>query len=186
MVLTVGRWRSLDDQGCAAERGRSSQSRQNRVVNLESFTLAQCEEYMRGRGSTMSRRELAEGYMVFGGSPNYWNLLDTSLSLSQNIDRPCFTAAGELAGEFKRLYASVFRSSEKHLKVVLALYDSREGLTREEISWKPTFPRQGSLPGCLRIWRKADSFANMRLWGRRKEALCISLWTTSRSSTFSS
>ena len=39
-------------------------NRANRVLNLEPFTLAQCEEYMRGRGSAMSRRELTEGYIT--------------------------------------------------------------------------------------------------------------------------
>ena len=45
-----------------------------------------------------------------------------------------FNTAVNSSNEFKRLYASVFRSSEKHLKVVLALYDSKEGLTREQFN----------------------------------------------------
>ena len=120
-------------------------NRANRVLCLEPFTLRQCEEYMRERGSTMSRREIVEGYMVFGGSPYYWSLLDKSRSMAQNIDRLCFTAAGELAGEFRRLYASVFRRPEKHLKVITALYDRKEGLTREEISRKSGIQATGKL-----------------------------------------
>ena len=143
-------------------------NRANRVLNLEPFTLAQCEEYMRGRGSTMSRRELAEGYMVFGGSPYYWSLLDTSLSLSQNIDRLCFTASGELAGEFKRLYASVFRSSEKHLKVVLALYDRKEGLTREEISGKTDIPATGKLTRVLEELEESGFLRQYAPMGKKK------------------
>ena len=143
-------------------------NRANRVLNLEPFTLAQCEEYMRGRGSAMSRRELAEGYMVFGGSPYYWSLLDTSLSLSQNIDRLCFTASGELAGEFKRLYASVFRSSEKHLKVVSALYDRKEGLTREEISRKTAIPATGKLTRILEELEESGFLRQYAPMGKKK------------------
>ena len=120
-------------------------NRANRVLCLEPFTLRQCEEYMKERGCAMSRYEIAEGYMVFGGSPYYWSLLDRSLSMAQNIDRLCFTASGELAGEFRRLYASVFRRPEKHLKVITALYDRREGLTREEISEKTGIQATGKL-----------------------------------------
>lgn len=120
-------------------------NRANRVLCLEPFTLRQCEEYMRDRGFALSRYEIAEGYMVFGGSPYYWSLLDKSLSMAQNIDRLCFTAAGELAGEFRRLYASVFRRPEKHLRVITALYDRREGLTRDEISKRTKIQATGKL-----------------------------------------
>ena len=81
----------------------------------------------------MGRREIAEGYMVFGGAPYYWSLLERSLSLAQNIDRLCFTQGGELTVEFNRLYASVFKRAEKHIKVVEALGLRKSGLTRDEI-----------------------------------------------------
>ena len=91
-------------------------NRANRVIYLKPFTLGECEAYVRECGLSMGRRELAEGYMVFGGAPYYWSLLERSLSLAQNIDRLCFTQGGELTVEFKRLYASVFKRAEKHIK----------------------------------------------------------------------
>ena len=124
-------------------------NRASRVLCLEPFTLRQCEEYMRDRGCSMSRYEIVEGYMVFGGSPYYWSLLDKSQSLAQNIDKLCFTAAGELAGEFRRLYASAFRRPERHLKVIMALYDRKEGLDREEISRKAGIQATGKLTTIL-------------------------------------
>ena len=124
-------------------------NRASRVLCLEPFTLRQCEEYMRDRGCSMSRHEIVEGYMVFGGSPYYWSLLDKSLSLAQNIDKLCFTAAGELSGEFRRLYSSVFRRPERHLRVIMALYDRKEGLDREEISRKTGIQATGKLTTIL-------------------------------------
>ncbi len=108
-------------------------NRANRVIYLKPFTLGECEAYVRERGLSMGRRELAEGYMVFGGAPYYWSLLERSLSLAQNIDRLCFTQGGELTVEFKRLYASVFKRSEKHVKIVEVLGSRKSGMTREEI-----------------------------------------------------
>ena len=108
-------------------------NRANRVIYLKPFTLAECEAYVRERGLSMGRRELTEGYMVFGGAPYYWSLLDRSLSLAQNIDRLCFTQGGELTVEFKRLYASVFKRADKHVKVVEALASRKCGMSRDEI-----------------------------------------------------
>ena len=108
-------------------------NRANRVIYLKPFTLAECEAYVRERSLSMGRRELTEGYMVFGGAPYYWSLLDRSLSLAQNIDRLCFTQGGELTVEFKRLYASVFKRADKHVKVVEALASRKCGMSRDEI-----------------------------------------------------
>ena len=108
-------------------------NRANRVIYLKPFTLGECEAYAHELGLPMGRRELAEGYMVFGGAPYYWSLLDRSLSLAQNIDRLCFTQGGELSVEFKRLYASVFKKAEKHIKIVEVLGSRKSGMSREEI-----------------------------------------------------
>ena len=108
-------------------------NRANRVIYLKPFTLSECESYVRERGLAMGRRELAEGYMMFGGAPYYWSLLDRSLSLAQNVDRLCFTQGGELTVEFKRLYASVFKRADKHIKVVEALASRKSGMSRDEI-----------------------------------------------------
>ena len=150
-------------------------NRANRVLYLEPFTLRQCEEYMRDSGFAMSRYEIAEGYMVFGGSPYYWSLLDKSLSMAQNIDRLCFTAAGELAGEFRRLYASVFKHPEKHLRVITVLYDRREGLTREEISQKAKMPATGKLTLVLEELEESGFLRRFAPSGRKKRGTVYQL-----------
>jgi hypothetical protein len=123
---------------------------------------------MRERGTAMSRRELAEGYMVFGGSPYYWSLIDISMSIAQNVDRLCFTSAGELSGEFKRLYSSIFKKSDKHLKIVDALYDRKEGLTREEISKATAIPATGKLTRILEELEESGFLRQYAPMGRRK------------------
>lgn len=150
-------------------------NRANRILCLEPFTLAQCEEYMRSRGVSMSRRELAEGYMVFGGSPYYWSLLDPSRSLAQNIDMLCFTASGELTGEFRRLYASVFRRPEGHLRVVSALYDRKQGMTREELSEKSKLPLTGRLTQILDELEESGFLRRFAPIGRKRRGTVYQL-----------
>ena len=58
---------------------------------------------MRAEGIAMDRKDTASAYMVFGGAPYYWSLLDRRESLSQNIDRLFFGQTAELADEFGRL-----------------------------------------------------------------------------------
>lgn len=109
-------------------------NRANRVIRLEPFTLAECEEFAQSEGIVMDRKDIVSAYMVFGGAPYYWSLLDKRESLSQNIDRLFFGDGAVLADEFNRLYKSVFPTPEPYLAIVSALGGRKAGLTREEIT----------------------------------------------------
>lgn len=108
-------------------------NRANRTIYLEPFTLAECEAYVKAEGLVMDRKDIVSAYMVFGGAPYYWSLLDKSESLSQNIDRLFFGTHPELAEEFGRLYKSVFTNPEPYVAVVTALGKKKCGMTRAEI-----------------------------------------------------
>lgn len=100
---------------------------------LRPFTLEECERYAVSRGLNLSRQEICEAYMIFGGVPYYWSLLRSELSFMQNIDLLCFSEHGKLRDEFQYLYASLFRNAAYHLKVVDHLSTRKSGLNREEI-----------------------------------------------------
>ena len=102
-------------------------------LQLRPFSLSECEEYASRLGLELTRMEIAEAYMVFGGIPYYWSLLRNDLSLAQNIDELLFAEGGKLRDEYNYLYASIFKNAEPHLKVVEALCGKKSGLTREEI-----------------------------------------------------
>lgn len=115
---------------------RNRGSLHNRVtarICLMPFTLNECERYASERGLEMSRGELAECYMIFGGIPYYWRSLQQGLSLAQNIDRTVFAAAAALRHEFGELYRSLFRSSRIYERVVAVLARKKIGMTRSEI-----------------------------------------------------
>lgn len=108
----------------------------NRVdykIPLRPFTLSECEQYMKSRKVSMSRKQLVEGYMIMGGVPFYWKAMQKGLSLAQNIDQNFFTPGGELYEEFDALYASLFKRPEGYIKVVKLLSGKRSGLTRNEL-----------------------------------------------------
>lgn len=108
-------------------------NRVTKQIALQPFTLKECEMFAKSKGLEMSRYQLAECYMVLGGIPYYWSLLEKGLSLAQNIDKIIFAKNGKLSNEFNQLYASLFKSPEQYIDVVTALGKKKAGMTREEI-----------------------------------------------------
>ena len=126
-------------------------NRASRTIRLEPFTLRECEEFVRAEEIAMDRKDIAAAYMVFGGAPYYWSLLDRRESLSQNIDRLFFGRTAELADEFDRLYRSVFPAPEPYIAVVTALGKKKAGMTRAELAGAiPGAANDGSLTEVLR------------------------------------
>ena len=109
----------------------------NRVtveINLEPFTLLECEEMAKAQGLSLTRYQVLETYMILGGIPYYWSMLDPSLTTDENIDSLFFSNTGRLRNEFQELYASLFKKPEKYVKIVTALSKKAMGLTRNEIA----------------------------------------------------
>lgn len=108
----------------------------NRVtqrISLQPFTLRECELFAESKNLEMNRYQIAESYMILGGIPFYWNMLEKGLSLAQNIDKIFFSRNGKLTNEFNQLYASLFKSPQLYISVVTALGKKKVGMTREEI-----------------------------------------------------
>ena len=125
-------------------------NRANRTIYLEPWTLHECEQYLAEQNNPMDRKDIAAAYMIFGGAPYYWSLLDKRESLSQSVDRLFFAAKAELGREFGRLYKSVFKEPEPYIAVVTALATKRTGLTREElVGHVPTLRNDGTLTHIL-------------------------------------
>lgn len=124
----------------------------NRVtqrIGLQLFTLKECGMFAQSKGLEMNRNQIAECYMVLGGIPFYWNLLEKGLGLTQNIDKIFFAKNGKLANEFNLLYALLFKSPEQYIDVVTALGRKKVGMTREEIITTIDKPSNGALSKVL-------------------------------------
>ena len=112
-------------------------NRATRTIHLQPLTLRECGELFAAEGIPMSRRQMIESYMVFGGIPYYLNCMDRRLSLAQNIDELCFRQGGQLYYEYERLFQSLFRNPEKHMSVIRELVARESGLTRAELANVP-------------------------------------------------
>ena len=111
----------------------------NRVtyrINLAPFTLLECEQYAKSRCLGINRYGILECYMVMGGIPFYWSLLERGKSVAQNIDSLFFSPMGKLHYEYNELYDSLFKNPQPYVNVVATLGTKRVGMTREELNTK--------------------------------------------------
>ncbi|WP_406017949.1 ATP-binding protein [Succinivibrio sp.] len=108
-------------------------NRQTCKLFLKPFSLNEVEEYLQSKNIEWSRYDIVQCYMIMGGIPYYLSLLNSKLSLSQNIDALFFTDRGELSDEFEHLYRTLFTNSASYIKVVESLSKKKGGLTREEL-----------------------------------------------------
>ena len=124
-------------------------NRVTRQISLEPFTLNETEQFLKSKKIVFSRLQIAECYMILGGIPYYLEQLEKSLSLSQNIDNLFFRRNASLRDEYSKLYASLFKSPEKHLRIIEVLAKKRKGLTRDEIVKFSTISNGGGLTTML-------------------------------------
>lgn len=124
----------------------------NRVtyrINLAPFTLNECEQYAQSRHLGMNRYGILECYMVMGGVPFYWSMLERGKSVAQNIDALFFAQAGKLHYEYNELYNSLFKNPEPYIKVVATLGAKRAGMSREELICEGRITNNGLLTRIL-------------------------------------
>lgn len=143
----------------------------NRVtgrIHLDPFTLGECEQLFRSNGVALSRQEVIEAYMVFGGVPYYLELFDRRLSLDQNIDRLCFSRNGQLKDEFDELFRSLFRHAENHIGVVRACARRESGVTRAELLAATGMPDGGTFTTTLAELEQCGFLRGYRDFSKRR------------------
>lgn len=120
-------------------------NRQTCRLYLKPFNLYEVELYLRMKGISWTRYDISECYMIMGGIPYYLSLLDSELSLKQNIDKLFFANNGELWDEFNHLYRTLFVNSDDYIKVVSVLSEKIGGMTRTELIEKTDLSSGGEL-----------------------------------------
>lgn len=124
-------------------------NRVTRQLPLAPFTLAECEEYAAYKKLNFNRQQLLECYMAFGGVAYYWSLLRPGFSVAQNFDALFFGVFTELREEYRRIFASLFKTEHRHVAVIRLLGTKKIGMTREEIAQKLGAISGGDLTDCL-------------------------------------
>ncbi len=143
----------------------------NRVthpIQLEPFTLAECEVFFQAKSPGYDRYQLLQLYMVFGGIPFYLEFIDTNKSATQNINDLCFTQKGRLRNEFQKLYASLFKKADKHIAIIEALAKKAMGLDRDALLKAAKLPNGGSTTTILRELEESDFIRKYNTFGKAK------------------
>lgn len=105
-------------------------------IKLAPFNLKECEDLYKNNGVNLSRYDVVQSYMIFGGIPYYMGYVNQRMSLAQNIDNLFFKKNAILRDEYDRLFASVFVNPEAVKSIVKLLYTRNIGYTRKEITAK--------------------------------------------------
>lgn len=116
----------------------------------------------------MDRSQMLECYMVMGGIPYYWDLLQRGKSLAQNIDAIFFVQDAPLAHEYDYLFASLFKRPEGYLSVIRALATKKAGMTREELSHLSRIPSSGTLSKILAELESCGFIRKYQAFGKER------------------
>lgn len=131
----------------------------NRVtyeIKLVPFSLCECEQLYKSNNVNMSRYDIAQSYMIFGGIPFYMGYVNPEMSLAQNIDTLFFKKGAVLREEYDRLFASVFTNPDAVKNIVQLLYTRNAGYTRREIVEKLKITDGGRLSSNLNALISSD------------------------------
>ena len=108
-------------------------NRLTRQIHLMPFNLEECEQLLVSNGMQMTRKQVVEAYMIFGGIPYYLNYLKPRYSLAQNVDMLFFGENGPLRYEFTQLFKSLFKKADSYINIIRLLGKKRCGLTRSQM-----------------------------------------------------
>lgn len=125
-------------------------------IKLSPFTLKESEEYFLGENIELSRYDIAQSYMVFGGIPYYLSYFKKGLSLEGNVDNILFGRNPRLRDEYNRLFNAIFSNPEDCKKIIRLLAKKHIGFTREEIAKETGLPLGGGLTDTLNALAESD------------------------------
>lgn len=125
-------------------------------IKLEPFTLRECELLFRDNGVKLSRYDVVQSYMIFGGIPYYLNYFQRGRSLAQNVDDLFFSKGARLRLEYDRLFSSAFNNPETMKRIVQALNTTGAGLTKKGLVSKTGLSDGGTLTDSLKALIASD------------------------------
>lgn len=137
-------------------------------IHLQTFSLRECEDYVKARGLVFNRYQILQYYMIFGGVPYYWGFLKKGLSLAQNIDEILFVKDAPLQNEYKYLYASVFKNPESYVRIIERLGRKKVGMTREELAEGEGLSNSGDLTQKLEELESCGFIRKYHAFGMKK------------------
>lgn len=150
-------------------------NRTTRSIYLAPFTLYETEQYLISKGIKWNRYQIAECYMVLGGTPLYLQMLERNMSLTQNVDNLFFTQNAPLAKEYNFLFRSLFNEATLHKQIIEVLASKASGLTRKEIITAIKIEDGGTLTKALRNLCDCDFIRQYTAFGKTERGTIYQL-----------
>lgn len=144
-------------------------NRLTQQISLKPFTLHECELLVQSKGLELSRYQILESYMVLGGIPYYWDMLEKGRSSTQNIDALFFARNGKLRNEFNKLYSSLFKNPAQYINIVTILGKKKAGMTRDEIIYSGAGSNNGQLSKVLEELEQCGFIRQYNSLGKKKK-----------------
>jgi len=143
-------------------------NRLTRQILVAPFNLSECELFFKSHNIPLTRYQIAEAYMIFGGIPYYLSLMDPKYSLYQNVDKMYFAQDAELQNEFDNLYRSLYKNSGNYTRVVESIAGKGIGSTRADIVADTKIDDGGSLTKILRDLSISGFIREYKAYGKKK------------------
>lgn len=146
-------------------------NRITRRITLMPFTLDETERFYKSRDIHFDRYQTIQLYMALGGIPHYLKEAEPGLSAAQNIDRICFTSSGLLNDEFSLLYPALFDDPETHLKIIRALANTWQGMTRSDLIETAKLTNGGSTSDAIEELVTSGFVSSFFAFGKKKKEI---------------
>jgi len=143
-------------------------NRVTRKIKLSQFNLHETALFLESKKIKWSLHQIAECYMIFGGTPYYLDLLKKEKSLAQNVDFLFFRKDAELAEEYDLLVKSLFNNSQAYRKVIDLLAKHSRGMTRKELIEGLRIPAGGTFSELLDNLRNCDFVRTYSAFGKKE------------------
>lgn len=146
-------------------------NRITRRIHLQPFHLGEVEQFLRTRDVRLDRYQLIQLYMAMGGIPHYLKEVEAGKTAVQNIDQICFSPQGLLREEFNQLYPALFDRAEHHMRIVRALANTWQGLSRAEIIEQIGMADGGSASDILEELVNSGFISAYYAFGKKKKEI---------------
>lgn len=143
----------------------------NRVtckIKLSQFCLGETEKMLESKKIKWNRMQIAECWMILGGTPYYLDRLQRDMSLAQNIDFLFFRENAEFRSEYDTILKSLFKQSGIYKRIIELLAKKGKGLTRQEIVESLKLPEGGSLTSALENLCNCDFIRSYTSFGKKE------------------
>ena len=150
-------------------------NRTTRSIYLAPFTLHETEKYLLSKGVNWNRYQIAECYMILGGTPLYLQMIERNLSLTQNVDNLFFVQNAPLGREYEFLLRSLFKEAVLHKQIIEILASKAMGMTRAEILKAAKIEDGGVITKALRNLCDCDFIRQYTAFGKSERGTIYQL-----------